>query len=270
MRRLRAPEGCPWDREQTLETLRAYLIEETYEVLEAIEDRDPASLREELGDLLLEVVFLSQVCAEASQFSISDVVEGITDKLIRRHPHVFGDRRAGSARDAIRNWEEIKNREKKEKIGTTGSVLEGVPRALPALLRAARLSEKASLTGFDWSRFEDLLDKMEEEASEFRDAAEREDGPAMTEELGDLLFIVANLGRFCGIDPESALQSANAKFISRFRHIEGELARDGQTPFEAPFDRMEQLWNEAKARERRAQGPGPDPGGRRKAPEPGG
>ncbi|HET9481543.1 MAG TPA: nucleoside triphosphate pyrophosphohydrolase, partial [Candidatus Polarisedimenticolia bacterium] len=224
MARLRGPDGCPWDREQTLESLKTYLVEETYEAIEAIDAGDPRMIKEELGDLLLEVVFLAQVCSESGLFGIQDVVVGISEKLVRRHPHVFGERKAGSANEAIRRWEDIKNEEKKARAGGEApSLLAGVPPHLPALLRAHRLSTKASLAGFDWKALDELYGKLMEELAEFKEAAASGDADAMREELGDLLFITANVGRHSGIDPEMALHAANRKFTERFRFIEQEL-----------------------------------------------
>lgn len=250
MARLRGPDGCPWDREQTLSTLRAYLLEETYELLEAIDRDDPTLLKEELGDLLLEVVFIAQLCSERGLFTMEDAARGIRDKLIRRHPHVFGDRPAGDAKEAIRRWEDIKNEERAATGAADRSLLSGVPPHLPALLRAHRLSTKASLAGFDWKALDELYGKLLEELSEFRQAAAAQDRQAMEEELGDLLFIAANVGRFSGLDPETALQSANRKFISRFRHIETRLAEQGLAPGRVTLEEMERLWEEAKAIER--------------------
>ena len=257
MRRLRAPDGCPWDREQTLQTLRAYVLEEAYEVLDAIDRGDQKALREEIGDLLLEVVFLSQVCAEQGLFDAADVAQGIADKLVRRHPHVFGDRHASNPQEALRHWEQIKKAER-EAAGdgaTNVSLLDGVPRQLPALLRASRLSSRAATARFDWKALPELMRKLEEETGEFLEAADRNDREAMTEELGDLLFIAANIGRFTGIDPESALQGANAKFIARFNHIESRLREQGREMADATLDEMESLWEEAKRLER--EGPVP-------------
>lgn len=256
MSRLRGPDGCPWDREQTLDSLRSYLVEETYELLEAIESRDPRLLREELGDLLLEIVFLAQICAEQGHFQMDDVVTGVRDKLIRRHPHVFGEHKAGSANEAIQRWEDIKNKERAESGAAEQSLLSGVPAHMPALLRAHRLSTKASLAGFDWKALDDLYGKLLEELAEFRHAAEAGDREAMEEELGDLLFVTANVGRFSGIDAEMALQAANRKFMSRFRHVEEGLRSQGIAPGKATLEQMEALWDEAKALER--PGPGKD------------
>ena len=251
MARLRGPDGCPWDREQTLETLRGYLVEETYELIEAIDSKDQRMLREELGDLLLEVVFLTQVCSEQGFFGIDEVAGGIRDKLVRRHPHVFGDRKAHSAPEAIRRWEDIKNEEKAATGDSSHSLLSGVPAHMPALMRAHRLSTKAALAGFDWKRLDDLYEKLLEELAEFREASDTGDRRAMEEELGDLLFITANLGRFSGIDPELALQAANRKFTTRFKHVERGLKDKGIAPGNDAFDQMEALWEEAKSLEER-------------------
>ena len=244
MARLRGADGCPWDREQTLETLRSYLLEEAHEVMEAIETGGPEALREELGDLLLQVVFMSQICSEQNSFSVQEVARGIAEKLVRRHPHVFGSERAGSAGEAIARWETIKNQEKAGREGA--SVLDGVPRQLPALQRAHRLSTKASLVGFDWARPEDVLAKLDEERAEFREAVARGDRARMSEELGDMLFVAANLARTHGIDPELALQDANRKFIGRFGHVEREMARRGVALEKRSQEMMEALWEEAK------------------------
>ena len=250
MARLRGPGGCPWDREQTIETLRTFLVEETYELLEAMESRDPRLMREELGDLLLEVVFVTQVCSEEGLFSMEDVVRGIHDKLVRRHPHVFGDRPAGSPREAIGRWEEIKRKERAAESATAPSALAGVPTHLPALMRAHRLSTKAGMVGFDWKEPQQLYDKLAEELAEFREAAATGDKRAMEGELGDLLFITANVGRHAGIDPELALQAANRKFISRFHYVEEGLRRQGIASDQATIEQLDALWEEAKALER--------------------
>ncbi|HEY3175745.1 MAG TPA: nucleoside triphosphate pyrophosphohydrolase [Candidatus Polarisedimenticolia bacterium] len=257
MARLRGPDGCPWDRQQTLESLRGFLVEETYELLEAIDRREPGHLREELGDLLLEVVFLAEICSEEGLFTMDDVVRGIRDKLVRRHPHVFGGKQAGSPHEAIQHWEEIKNKERAASPGgKEPCLLDGVPVHLPALLRAHRLSTKASLSGFDWKAIEDLHAKLTEEIAEFRDAAAAGDRAGMEEELGDLLFTVANVGRYSGIDPEMALQAANRKFISRFLRVEEELRRRGVEPGKATLEEMEAIWDRVKADDR-AGGGGP-------------
>jgi tetrapyrrole methylase family protein/MazG family protein len=247
MARLRGPDGCPWDRKQTLDSLRSFLLEETHEVMEAIEMGRPEDLREELGDLLLQVVFLSQICTEQGQFGIQEVALGIAEKLVRRHPHVFSSERADSAAEAIARWETIKNIEKSAKPGA--SVLDGVPRQLPALQRAHRLGTKASIVGFDWAHPEQIQDKLDEERAEFREAAAQGNPARMAEEMGDLLFVAANLARAHGIDPELALQDANRKFISRFGYVEREMRRRGAPLEKQSQAMMEDLWEEAKRRE---------------------
>jgi len=246
MDRLRDPGGCPWDREQRLEDLRAYVLEEAYEVTEAIDRRDHDNLCEELGDLLLQVLFLSRIEQEEGRFDVEDVIQGIHDKLVRRHPHVFGDAEAGTADEVIRQWEEIKNEEKGE---GNRRHLDGVPVALPGLLRALRLSTKAALTGFDWQENEDLEAKVKEEVQEFVAECRRKDTAAMERELGDLLFVLANVARRAGLDPEAAVQGANNRFVSRFGHIEDRLTETGRPMKEATLEEMEELWEEAKARE---------------------
>jgi MazG family protein len=250
MARLRSPNGCPWDREQTLLTLRTYLLEETYETLDAIDRGDNASLKEELGDLLLEVVFFCQIGAEDGLFTIEDVAGGIHDKLVRRHPHVFGAEKAGGAREALGRWEEMKNKER-EASGET-SVLSGVPRAMPALLRAFRISNKAAMVGFDWDNVAQTLEKVEEELAELRKAIDDRDAEGTAEELGDLLFAAANVGRLAGVDPETALQAANGKFTRRFMSVEEGLKRLGLRPSAKTREEMERLWEEAKAQSRGA------------------
>ena len=248
MARLRAADGCPWDREQTLQTLRSYLLEETYETLDAIDRGDMAALREELGDLLLEVVFLAQVCSERGFFTIEDVARSIHDKLVRRHPHVFGEEKADGAREALGRWESVKSVER-EAAGAT-SVLSGVPETLPALLRAFRISSKAAMVGFDWAGVEQVVDKVEEELRELRSALAAGDAKATAEELGDVLFAAANVGRHAGTDPEFALQAANRKFSERFRRIEETLLRQGKKPSTELREEMERLWDEGKAHSR--------------------
>ena len=249
MSRLRGPEGCPWDREQTLESLRTYLLEETYETIDAIDRGDPQALQEELGDLLLEVVFLAQVCAEKGLFGIEEVASGIHDKLVRRHPHVFGAEKADGARDALGRWESVKNAERRAS-GDARSVLAGVPETLPALLRAFRIANKASMVGFDWESAGEVLEKVEEEVAELRQAIAAKEPRHVAEEVGDLLFAAANVARLSGVDPEMALQAANRKFTDRFRIVEEGLARKGLHPSAENRDEMERLWEEAKAQSR--------------------
>ncbi len=246
MARLRGEGGCPWDREQTHESIKPYLIEETYEVLEAIDDQDPAKLREELGDLILQAVFHAQMAEEAGVFNIANVLGTITDKLRRRHPHVFGDVKAETAQEVLFNWEQIKQAERRREKGEA-SLLDGVPRELPALLRAHRLQEKASRVGFDWAEAQAVLRKVEEELAELRIAMEGQATDRMEAEMGDLLFALVNLSRFIAVNPEEALRKTIARFIARFHYIEEALDRSGRSLNQATLQEMEALWAEAKA-----------------------
>jgi len=249
MARLRGENGCPWDREQTHASIKPYLLEETYEVLESIDENDPAKLEEELGDLALQVVFHAQMADEAGLFTIADVLRGINEKLRRRHPHIFGDVKADTAQEVLFNWEQIKKLER-EKAQGRASLLDGVPRELPALLRAHRLQEKASRVGFDWNEARQVFQKVEEELAELRAAMESEQPDRMEAELGDLLFSLVNLGRFIAVNPEDALRKTIARFIDRFQYIEEELARRGTAPGQVTLEEMDALWAEAKAKGR--------------------
>ena len=249
MARLRGENGCPWDREQTHASIKPYLLEETYEVLESIDENDPAKLEEELGDLALQVVFHAQMADEAGLFTIADVLRGINEKLRRRHPHIFGDVKADTAQEVLFNWEQIKKLER-EKAQGRASLLDGVPRELPALLRAHRLQEKASRVGFDWNEARQVFQKVEEELAELRAAMESEQPDRMEAELGDLLFSLVNLGRFIAVNPEEALRKTIARFIARFQYIEEELARRGTAPGQVTLEEMDALWAEAKAKGR--------------------
>jgi len=251
MARLRGPTGCPWDREQTWASLRRYLIEETYEVADAIDRQEPAALREELGDLLLQIVFLSRIAEEEGRFTIADVAHGISDKLVRRHPHVFGSAKAETADAVVRNWEAIKRQEKGDEMEQgPPSHLDGVPAAMPPLAKAALLGQRAAQSGFDWPSTGGVLDKLDEELAELREAVRSSEHSAVEEELGDFLFSLVNLARKSGIDPDAALESTNRKFRRRFAHVERELARQGITPDQAGLAAMQRLWEEAKLSER--------------------
>ncbi len=249
MRTLRAPEGgCPWDREQTFATIAPYTIEEAYEVADAIERGDMADLKDELGDLLFQVVFHSQMAQEQGLFDFDDVATAIADKITRRHPHVFGDAQAVDAAEQTRNWEAIKAEERARKAGGGPvSVLDGVSLGMPALNRAVKLQKRAARVGFDWDEARQVLDKIEEEVAELR--AEVEQGAAaerVEDELGDLLFAVANLARHLHIDPEAALRRANAKFERRFRHMEAAFAANGESLAGQSLERLEEAWQAAK------------------------
>jgi MazG family protein len=246
MARLRGPGGCPWDREQTMSSLRPYVLEETYEVLEAIDAGDPREHCEELGDLLLQIVFQSQLAQEAGQFTFRDVAEAISDKLVSRHPHVFGDSDVKDAEGVLRQWAELKRKEKQAK-GAGHSVLEGVPRELPALARADRLTEKASRIGFDWPDAAGARAKVDEELRELDVAIARGDRAAIEHELGDALFALANVARKLSVAPEEALRGTVARFIQRFQHVERGLAEAGVPHGTATLAQMDELWNEAKA-----------------------
>lgn len=245
---LRSPEGCPWDQEQTHQSIRKNLIEETYEVLETIDDDDPDAMKEELGDLLLQVMLHSQMEEETGAFSVFDVVQTLNDKLIFRHPHVFGEAEAGNAGEALQSWEKMKAEEKARKgIDTANvSVLSGVPRDLPALMKAFKLQKKAAKVGFDWDNIEDVYAKIEEELQELKEAAAEGGETERTGELGDLLFAVVNAARFLHVDPEEALAQTNRKFSSRFSYIEDQLRINGRTFEQTSLLEMENWWQEAK------------------------
>ena len=247
MQRLLAPGGCPWDREQTLETLVPYLVEETYEVVDALAAGDVDDHREELGDLLLQIAFQSELRFTEGKFGIDDVARGIVTKLVRRHPHVFGDAVAKDADAVLANWAKLKAVEKKEK-GKHGA-LDGIPKSAPALLRATRAGEKASAVGFDWPDAEGPREKIEEELREFDEAQAKGDRAAMQHELGDILQAVVNLARKLGLDAEQALRDSTDRFSRRFRHIELALEAQGRAVSDADAAEQDRLWNEAKEKE---------------------
>jgi tetrapyrrole methylase family protein / MazG family protein len=264
--RLRAPNGCPWDREQTHQSLRTYLIEEAYEVLEALDCGNDAKFAEEMGDLLLQIVFHSQIATEEGRFTVAEVIREIHDKMIRRHPHVFGEARAKDSAEVLRNWEQIKAEERRSSDGRGASksdaeaaketsLLDGVSRALPATLEGFQLTRKAARIGFDWEDAGGVIEKMREETEELKEALKAGNQRKIEEELGDLLFAAVNLARFLKTDPEIALKKANAKFSDRFRVME-KMARDTGREFkDLPREEMEALWNAAKESEEKAQLP---------------
>ncbi len=281
MHRLRAPGGCPWDREQTFDSITKYTVEETYEVLEAIERRDWQELPGELGDLLLQVLFYAEMAKEAGYFSIDEVLEALSDKLVRRHPHVFGEVEAETAQQVLKNWEAIKRQERAAKSGKGSAeaanagagdadqplLLESVSSAMPALMEAAKLSHKAANVGFDWPAIEGLFDKLREEAAELQTEVERIPAPGphppgagateisqelharLQDEIGDLLFTVVNLARYLAVDPERALRHTNRKFRRRFGHVERGLRERGKELAEATLEEMERHWQESKGSE---------------------
>ena len=248
MQRLRGPDGCPWDREQTIESLKSCLIEETYEVIDAMEGGDRSELKEELGDLLLQVVFQAQICEEEGAFSFNDVAQTITDKLIRRHPHVFGEAQADTPDEVIRNWEKIK---KTEKGGDTPrSLVEGIPRHLPALSKAHLVQKRVAKVGFEWDEIGGVIAKLEEELAEVKEAMQQQDPAAIREELGDLLFSTVNLTRYLGHDSEEVLNENIRKFMRRFQEVENRLHSDGREVEECSLDELEAVWQVVKSKEK--------------------
>lgn len=245
MARLRGPNGCPWDRKQTLRTLRPFILEEAYELVEAIDTDRTESLQEEVGDLLLEVLFVSQICSEQARFTILEVMHKLEDKLVRRHPHVFRSQKARDSEEALARWEEIKDAEKAES-GDKKSPFQDVPRTLPALARANKLSSRAAREGFDWRSADGVITKLQEELGELEEARAANDPAAIEEELGDLLFSTVNLARHLGIDPEVALQATNRKFIDRFEFVKNQLEKRGHSFETSNMEEMEELWQQAK------------------------
>lgn len=237
---------CPWDAKQTNESLRPNTIEEVYELCDALIKEDDADIRKELGDVLLHVLFYAKIGEEKEKFDIADVCDALNDKLIYRHPHVFGDTRVGSTDDVLRNWEELKLKEK----GGNKTVLSGVPAALPAMIKAERITEKAANVGFDWQKREDVWGKVSEEVAEFAEAASSMDHSQMEAEMGDVLFAIINASRLYGINSENALEKTNAKFIRRFNHIERRASEMGRNLKDMTLGEMDALWDEAKKSER--------------------
>ncbi len=247
MRRLRAPDGCPWDREQSLETLKKNLIEETYEVVDAIDSGDRTALREELGDLLLQVVFQAQICDEEGAFTFHDVAQAIADKMVRRHPHVFGDTNVADSNEVLKNWDRIKRTEKEGE--EPRSAVAGVPRHLPALHKAQHVQQRAARVGFDWQESKDVLEKIEEELTEIKMAMATESAERVRDEIGDLLFAVVNLTRFMGHEAEEVLDQTVARFIRRFQHMEDQVHAAGHKVTDYSLDELEEFWQQAKQTE---------------------
>ncbi|HEY5652816.1 MAG TPA: nucleoside triphosphate pyrophosphohydrolase [Pontiella sp.] len=248
MRKLRSPDGCPWDREQTNESLKSDLIEEAYEVIDAIESGDVSELEEELGDLLLQVVFHSQICSEDGHFEFHNVAEGISEKLVRRHPHVFGDVEVSGASEVLQNWDAIKKSEKKEG-DKPASIVSGIPKHLPALQKAHQIQKRAARAGFDWDNIDDVFEKLHEEINEVKEAINRDHEDDIRDELGDLLFSVVNVSRFLGYNPEELLNHNIKKFVRRFQGVEERVHASGRAFKEFTLDELDAFWNEAKREE---------------------
>ena len=246
MARLRGPGGCPWDREQTFDSIKPFTLEETYEVLDAIDHRDWGELAQELGDFMLQAVFYAQMASEQQLFRIEDALDAINQKLVRRHPHVFGAETAGSADEVLSIWGRVKEAEPKAERKRATGLLGGVPRALPALVEAQQISSRAAGAGFDWENPEQVLDKLHEELAEFAQARRNASHDELENEMGDLLFVLVNLARFVKVDPEQALRRTNAKFRRRFAYIEQKLAERGRKLEDSNIEEMEALWQEAK------------------------
>ncbi len=244
MARLRGPDGCPWDRKQTPQSLRPFLIEECFEVVDALEEGSPDKVREELGDLLFQIVFHARIAEEEGRFTMREIVETIIEKMTRRHPHVFGTERLSTDKEVLANWEEIKKKEKGYE--ERRSILEGVPRNLPSLLRAHRIQERAARVGFDWNHLNEVLPKLDEELVEFKDSLREENAGKVEEELGDLFFTLVNISRFLGVDPEAALRKTISKFVHRFRFIEEQAAEAGKALSDMSLEEMDKLWEKAK------------------------
>jgi len=241
MARLRGEDGCPWDRRQTKEDLKPFLIEETYEVLEALDRADDQGLQEELGDLLFHIIFMARIAEEEGAFDIDDVTHGIAEKMVRRHPHVFGSSEVSGAHEVEANWARLKAAEKPR-----GALMEGLPRRLPALMRAYCLTQRASHVGFDWEHKDQVWEKLQEELTEFQEALRGGKEEELREELGDILFTLVNLARFIGVDPEDALRRVTNKFAERFTYIEQRLREQGKAPDETSLAEMDALWEESK------------------------
>ncbi len=247
IRQLRAPDGCPWDQKQKKEDLGKYILEEAYEVIDSIDKGDPQNLKEELGDLLFQILFLAEISAESGFFTMNDVMEGVHEKMIRRHPHVFGDIKVSSIQDVKENWQTIKRQEGKNR---QENLFSSVPRALPALKRAQKITAMASTLGFDWQDKQGVWKKLEEETRELNEAVKEGDSMKTEEELGDLLFTMVNLSRFLSVDAETALSKATEKFLKRFAWVTERLSSLGLSPSEAPLQQMDSLWEEAKTKDR--------------------
>lgn len=247
IRKLRSPDGCPWDRQQKKEDIGKYILEEAYEVIDSLNCTDPEALKEELGDLLFQILFLTEICAESGCFSLKDVMDEINKKMIRRHPHVFGNTKVSSVQDVKNNWQQIKTQERKNKMEKK-NIFSSVPRSLPALKRAQKITSVASTIGFDWNDANGVLKKLKEELKEFDHAVQKGSMDNIEEELGDILFTMVNVSRFFSIDAETALTKTTEKFLRRFAYVTEQLSSLGMTPAEATLVQMDALWDESKSR----------------------
>ena len=248
IRKLRAPDGCPWDQKQRKEDLGKYILEEAYEVMDSLDKADPEDLKEELGDLLFQILFLTEICAESGLFSLSDVMDEVKEKMIRRHPHVFGDWKVNSVQDVKDNWQRIKAQERNKKKNEE-NIFSSIPRSMPALKRAQKITSAAATFGFDWENTQGILEKFQEELREFDEAFKTENKNNIEDELGDMLFTIVNLSRFCAIDAETALSKTTDKFLRRFAYVTEKLAAVGLTPAEATPVQMNALWDESKSKD---------------------
>ncbi|HNY51215.1 MAG TPA: nucleoside triphosphate pyrophosphohydrolase [Smithella sp.] len=248
IRKLRAPDGCPWDQKQRKEDLGKYILEEAYEVMDSLDKADPEDLKEELGDLLFQILFLTEICAESGLFSLSDVMDEVKEKMIRRHPHVFGDWKVNSVQDVKDNWQRIKAQERNKKKNEE-NIFSSIPRSMPALKRAQKITSAAATFGFDWENTQGVLEKFQEELREFDEAFKTENKNNIEDELGDMLFTIVNLSRFCAIDAETALSKTTDKFLRRFAYVTEKLAAVGLTPAEATPVQMNALWDESKSKD---------------------
>jgi len=248
---LMGENGCPWDKVQTRDSLKPYLVEEAYETLEALDSNNPEEIKEELGDLLYQILFHAKISENKNEFNITDVVESISDKMVHRHPHVFKEVNLETPEEVVTQWEEIKSKEKGK--ADRESVLDGIPSHLPGLMRAQKLQKKAAKHGFDWDQISAVFDKLDEEVAEFKEAVLSGKETDMASEMGDMLFVLVNIAKFKGIDAEEALRATNNKFIKRFQHIESEVAKRGKTLKETPLEELEQYWQEAKQNRPRSQ-----------------
>lgn len=245
MEKLRGEKGCPWDKEQSRESLKPFIVEEAYELIEAIEEDEPEKIKEELGDLLFQIVFQCQIAKEKNEFDMSGVIEKISKKMVSRHPHVFGNADYKTSEQVIAKWEEQKKLEGKQRE----SILDGVPKAMSSLLRARRLQDRAAKVGFDWEKVEDVLKKLDEELKEFKEALQTKKQNEIEDELGDIFFMLVNISRFIGINPEDAHRKTISKFIHRFRYIEMKAAEQGRKLSDMTLEEMDKLWDEAKGKE---------------------